>query len=210
MGYRISLYVCPKEYVESIKDITEEEYETNPDIIDGLKNELIKYDTLANVLDTGNEIKDNLCSKLFTNRLEIEYDMSFYTISKEQLLNIIEYIRKHNIFEYLWFHTVDYDQKKFYEDLSESKTYKYSNSLYKCSKFEDAVRESCIDARFDARLWNNYYVDDNGIKRYTNIDTTENKWIISNGMSYKYFIFNLIHILKIFDWDNYCLIAIGG
>ena len=86
--------------------------------IDTLQKDKIKYDTLAHVLDTGNEIDENLCSRLFSNKLEIEYDMSFYTISKEQLLNIIEYIRKNNIYDFLMNHTVDYDKKEIGKDIT--------------------------------------------------------------------------------------------
>ena len=95
MGYRISLYRCPKKDVDEIRDITNEDVEKSGwGVFDVLKQEQIKYDTLANVLDTGKEVENDLCSRIFTNRLDAEDDQSFYTISKEQMLNIIEYIRK--------------------------------------------------------------------------------------------------------------------
>ena len=204
MGYRISLYRCPKKDVDDIRNITDEDVEKSEyGIFDVLEKDQIKYDTLAHVLDTGTEVEDGLCSRIFTNRLDAEDDESFYTISKEQMLNIIEYIRKNNIYDYMMSHTVDYDKKEIGDALTE----KYS---WEKPTFEEAVRKVCIDAKFDARSWNDYWTDDDGTKHYMNIDVSDNKWWISNGMSYKYAIFNFVHILKCFDWDNDYLVAIGG
>lgn len=201
MGYRISLYRCPKKDVDEIKDITNEDVEKSGwGIFDVLKKEQIKFDTLANVLDTGREVEDGLCSRIFTNRLDAEDDQSFYTISKDQMLNIIEYIRKNNIYDYMMSHTVDYDKKEIGEGL---------NPYGITTTWNDAVRQVCLDARFDASLWDNYWTDDDGTKHYMNIDLSDNKWWISDGMSYRYAIFNFIHILKCFDWENDYLIAIG-
>lgn len=201
MGYRISLYRCPKKDVDEIKDITNEDVEKSGwGIFDVLKKEQIKFDTLANVLDTGREVEDGLCSRIFTNRLDAEDDQSFYTISKDQMLNIIEYIRKNNIYDYMVSHTVDYDKKEIGEGL---------NPYGITTTWNDAVRQVCLDARFDASLWDNYWTDDDGTKHYMNIDLSDNKWWISDGMSYRYAIFNFIHILKCFDWENDYLIAIG-
>ena len=203
MGYRISLYRCPKKDVDKIRDITNEDVEKSGwGIFNVLEKEQIKYDTLANVLDTGKEVENGLCSRIFTNRLDAEDDQSFYTISKEQMLNIIEYIRKNNIYDYMMSHTVDYDKKIIGEGL----TGKFGEH----ATWDDAVRLVCIDARSDASLWDNYWIGDDGTKHYMNIDLSDNKWWISDGMSYKYVIFNFIHILKCFDWDNDYLVAIGG
>ena len=202
MGYRISLYRCPKKDVDEIRSITNEDVEKSGwGVFDVLKQEQIKFDTLANVLDTGREVEDDLCSRIFTNRLDAEDDQSFYTISKEQMLNIIEYIRKNNIYDYMMSHTVDYDKKEIGEGL---------NPYGITTTWNDAVRQVCLDARFDASLWDNYWTDDDGTKHYMNIDLSDNKWWISDGMSYRYAIFNFIHILKCFDWENDYLVAIGG
>ena len=202
MGYRISLYRCPKKDIDPIRNITNEEFDYDK-VSKIIYKEQIKFDTLAYVLDTGKEIEENLCSRMFTNKLDIECDLSFYIISREQLLNIIEYIRKHNIFEYMWSHTVDYDNKEIGENI----TGKYS---WEKPTFEEAVRKVCIDARFDARTWADGWKDENGNIHYMNIDVSDNKWWISDGMSYKYGIFNFVHILKCFDWENDYLVATGG
>lgn len=203
MGYRISLYRCPKKDVDAIRDITDEEYEVNYDKIYAiLKKEEIKYDTLANILDTGMEVRENLCSRIFTNKLKCEEDVSFYTISKDQLRNIIEKIRQ-RIFEYEWGNTIDYDNKIIGENI-------HGNLSWEKPTWDEAVRHVCRESRFDARMWANYLENEDGTKRYTNVDTSDNKWWITNGFGYRYCIFNFIHILKCFDWENDYLIAIGG
>lgn len=203
MGYRISLYRCPKKDVDEIMNITNDDVEKSEwEIFNVLEKEQIKYDTLAHVLDTGTEVEDGLCSRIFTNRLDAEDDESFYTISKEQMLNIIEYIRKNNIYDYMMSHTVDYNKKEIGEGL----TGKFGEP----ATWDEAVRQVCLDARFDARSWADYWKDNDGTMHYMNIDLTDNKWWISGGMSYRYAIFNFIHILKCFDWDNDYLVAIGG
>ena len=211
MGYRISLYRCPKKDVDKIRDITNEDVEKSGwGIFDVLKKEQIKFDTLANVLDTGREVEDGLCSRIFTNRLDAEDDQSFYTISKEQMLNIIEYIRKNNIYDYMMSHTVDYDKKEIGKGLKPyGKSIPWDDAAGQMY-WDNAVRLVCIDARSDASLWDNYWIGDDGTKHYMNIDLSDNKWWISDGMSYKYAIFNFIHILKCFDWDNDYLVTIGG
>ena len=211
MGYRISLYRCPKKDVDEIRDITNEDVEKSGwGIFDVLKKEQIKFDTLANVLDTGKEVEDDLCSRIFTNKLDVEDDQSFYTISKEQMLNIIEYIRKNNIYDYMMSHTVDYDKKEIGKGLKPyGKSIPWDDAVGQMY-WDDAVRLVSIDARSDASLWDNYWIGDDGTKHYMNIDLSDNKWWISDGMSYKYAIFNFIHILKCFDWDNDYLVAIGG
>lgn len=204
MGYRISLYRCPKEDVDAIRNITDEEIKkTDLNFIEILEKDQIKYDTLAHVLDTGTQEKDGFCSRIFNNKLNIEQDMSFYTISKEQLKNIIERIRSYNIFDWKWGNTVDYDNKEIGQYIS-------GKLSWEKPTWEEAVRKVCIDSRFEARMWNDYYIEDDGSKQYRNVDLSDNKWWITNGMGYEYCIFNFIHIFKCFDWDNDYLVAIGG
>ena len=186
MGYRISLYRCPKKDVDKIRDITNEDVEKRGwGIFDVLKKEQIKFDTLANVLDTGTEVEDGLCSRIFTNKLDAEDDQSFYTISKDQMLNIIEYIRKNNIYDYMMSHTVDYDKKEIGKGLKPyGKSIPWDDAVGQMY-WDNAVRLVCIDARSDASLWDNYWIGDDGTKHYMNIDLSDNKWWISDGMSYK-------------------------
>ena len=58
--------------------------------------------------------------------------------------------------------------------------------------------------------WNSVWTDDNKTS-YPDINLDlNNKWLVSGSWSYEYGIFDMIHILKIFDWENDELICIGG
>lgn len=208
MGYRISLYRCPKEDVDAIRDITNEDViNSDYEIFNVLEKDQIKYDTLANVLDTGTEEEDGFCSRIFNNRLDIEDDCSYYTISKEQLKKIIERIRQFNIYEYMMDNSVDYDEKTVGNSLKEFSVEKLD---YIPMDFDKATRKVCLEYRWDAQSWNMGYKDDDGEMKYFNIDLSDNKWWITNANSYKYAIFNFIHIYKCFDWEHDYLVALGG
>ena len=92
MGWRISLYCVPKKTVEKYKNITQKEYdERYEEIHEEFSKDCIRRDTLTNVIGyCSAEDKDKFSSKLFINKLDIEDDMYFGTVSKEQFLNIIE------------------------------------------------------------------------------------------------------------------------
>ena len=45
---------------------------------------------------------------------------------------------------------------------------------------------------------------------YSEIDLSNNKWKVSGSWSYKYGIFDLIHVYKIFDWENDMMVVYGG
>ena len=76
---------------------------------------------------------------------------------------------------------------------------------------EEARRANQGAWNHKARLWQCCYKRDNGDMGYLTINIdTKNKWLVSDGNLYEYLIFDLIHILKIFDWENDELICIGG
>ena len=45
---------------------------------------------------------------------------------------------------------------------------------------------------------------------YSEIDLSNNKWKVSGSWSYKYGIFDLIHVYKLFDWENDMMVVYGG
>ena len=202
MGYRISLYCTPKEQVDAIREITYKDVvETDYEILKQLKGELIKYDTLANVLDTGREEELNLCTRIFNNKLDVECEQSFYTISKDQLKNIIYYICQHNNYEFMKTRDVDYDNKEV------GKWYK-QQFWSADERFDLSVRSLCLDHQHKTNNWKVRTTEDGDTKCF-NVDL-ESKWFVTDAWTYEYYVFNLVHLYKIFDWDNNYLVAIGG
>jgi len=196
MGFRFSLYCVPRETVEKYQNITSEEYESNG-VYDELTKEQVKYDTLTDILMHDSQGK--FADRLFNNKLDIECDLSFVTISKEQLLNIIEEVRVNHILK--WF-----DGRRIDNDTELGSEWKKGQDV------EKALRANQGEWNWKADRWKaSWFDEDKGINSYLNINIdTNNKWIVSGGWSYEYLIFDLIHILKIFDWENDVLVAIGG
>lgn len=204
MSYRISLYCVPKTVVNKYREYKEEDYQNNDDFVDNLEKETVKYDTLTDVISSDND--NRFSTRLFKNRLSIEDYMYFGTISKEQLLNIIEEVRENYISK--WFNGRVVTDKKIGE------TFQNPTALYLMKGEpwtpEDARKANQAEWNHKALLWRSHFKNDKGDERYFNIDIDiKNKWIVSGGDLYEYLIFDLIHILKIFDWENDELICIG-
>lgn len=198
MGYRISLYCTPKEQVDAIREITYKDVkETDYEILKQLKGELIRYDTLSNVLDTGREEELNLCTRIFNNNLDVECEESFYTISKDQLKNIIYYICQHNNYEHMVERVVDFESKEVGDFWK-----RYG------LPFESAVSDICTYYKNNANHWKVRTTED-GDAKCINVDL-DSKWCITNGWTYEYYVYNLVYLYKIFDWEHNYLVAIGG
>lgn len=225
MGFRCNLFCVPKAIIEKYKDITQEEIKNDnvfDQLFDELESDCIRYDTLTDVMrsNTG----DNFYSRLFTNKLDIEDDVLFGTISKEQFLNIIEDVRLNYIVKWFdgrrvdgpdtehlgsqWKELISYAKSKprFFESDENNLSTKWSSN--------DALLANQFEWNRKADYWKIVYHNkeliDKG-KQFFNIDLNmEDKWSISNGSTYEYLIFELIHILKIFDWENDVMVVIGG
>lgn len=204
MGFRISLYCVPKEIVHKYENFTEDNYRADKDgiMFDELQKECVIYDTLTDVIQRDNTEK--FSSRLFTNKLSIEEDMLFGTISKEQFLNIIEEVRVNHILK--WFEGRRVTEYKLGEALLNS-----SLSLREWTA-EDAMKANQCEWNIKASHWKwKWEKKDDKTPHFLNINIdTNNKWIISGANTYEYLIFDLIHILKIFDWTNNVLVCIGG
>lgn len=205
MGFRISLYCVPKEIVHKYENFTEEDYCADKDgiMFDELQKECVIYDTLTDVIQQDNTEK--FSSRLFTNKLSIEEDMFFGTISKEQFLNIIEEVRVNHILK--WFESRRVTEDKLGEAFLNS-----SLSLRREWTTEDAMKANQCEWNIKALHWKwKWENKDDKMLHFLNINIdTNNKWIISGANNYEYVIFDLIHILKIFDWTNNVLVCIGG
>lgn len=205
MGFRISLYCVSKEIVHKYENFTEDDYRADKDgiMFDELEKECIKYDTLTDIIMSGCE--DKFSSRLFKNKLAIEDDMYFGTISKEQFLNIIEEVRTNHILK--WFDGRRVDKDKLGNMWLNPSMYLYKDEGWTA---EDAMKANQAEWNLKADGWKYKWGDDEK-KHFLNINIDmDNKWIVSGANTYEYVIFDLIHILKIFDWENDVLVCIGG
>lgn len=208
MGWRISLYRLPKQTADKWKNITDEQYHTEWDkMYDELHSECIFYDTLTDIICEDRDKK--LHSDFFINDIDTN-ESAFIAISKEQFLDIIEEVRQRIIW---WFdgRKVNYEV----DNVELGDYWKNPTSLYSMRgapwTADSAMKENQKEWNNKANHWKTRYKgneSDTGY-HYLNIDL-HSKWKVSGGWSYEYLIFDLIHIYKIFDWDNDVLLAIGG
>ena len=206
MGFRTSLYCVPKEIAERYKNITEEEYTQLDDyLFNDLEKERIAYDVLTWIFM--DDLKQEFYTRYFKNKLEIECDMFFGTVSKEQILKIIDEVRK-RIYNY-------YNSKKVIHKTDGTVELgdfwnKEHNIYNKEFTPEDCLKQNQLDWNHKMGKWGTVWNDDNKTT-YPDINIDiNNKWIISGSWDYEYFIFDLIHIYKIFDWEHDTLMVIGG
>lgn len=204
MGWRISLYRLSKKTADKWKNITEEQYHTEQDkLYEDLTSECIFYDTLTDIICEDRDKK--LHSDFFVNDINTD-ESAYITISKEQFLNIIEEVRQRII---RWF-----DGRKVNND-ELGDYWKNPTSLYIKHgapwTADSAMKENQKEWNDKAYKWKVQYKnkETDTEYHYLNIELTD-KWKVSGGWSYEYLIFDLIHIYKIFDWENDVLLAIGG
>ena len=207
MSFRISLYRVPKEIIHKYENFTEDDYHVDKDgiMFNELEKECIYYDTLTDIIINDNE--DKFSTHLFKNKLAIEDDMYFGTISKEQFLNIIEEVRVNHILKWFNGRRVDHRKNKLGDIWLNPSMYLHKDEGWTA---EEAMKANQTEWNIKANRWK-YERSDNEKRHFLNINIDmDNKWIISGANSYEYLIFDLIHILKIFDWKNDVLICIGG
>lgn len=203
MGWRISLYKLPKQTADKWKNITEEQYHTEEvwdKLYDDLTSECIYYDTLTDIICEDRENK--LHSDFFVNNINTN-ESAYITISKDQFLGIIEEVRQRII---RWFDGRRIDAKgelgsSFKDKLLMEEPWNTQTAM-EANQGEWNIKANCWKIRFKCKESDREY-------HYPNIDL-HSKWKISGGNSYEYLIFDLIHIYKIFDWENDVLLAIGG
>jgi hypothetical protein len=63
----------------------------------------------------------------------------------------------------------------------------------------------------ELRKWESEWENpEQGRISYSEIDLSNNPYKVSGSWSYKYGIFDLIHVYKIFDWENDMMVVYGG
>jgi hypothetical protein len=77
----------------------------------------------------------------------------------------------------------------------------------------DEKHKGCLIGEWEMELrkWKSEWENpEQGRISYSEIDLSNNKWKVSGSWSYKFGIFDLIHVYKIFDWENDMMVVYGG
>ena len=207
MSWRISLYRIPKSEATELREYTQEMYDGDEgdDFFKRMEQDRIAYDVLTSIIMEDTD--GSYSTKFLKNELEIESDMYFGSISKDQFINIIKRIRELNAKWYT-------DRRVVFKNTGEVELgdlWKDPEGFYLGTvKAEEALKKNQQEWNHKMAKWNSVWIDDNKT-HYPDINLDlNNKWLVSGSWSYEYAIFDMIHILKIFDWENDELICVGG
>lgn len=225
MGYRLTFYDCPKSVVERLKNTTDEQWDTDdyekihPAHQDDVKEMWydctmwLYFDSYSKLCKEGQE--DKVWSRFYENKLEIESDLSFNTMNKEQCLFFINMIKSelHQIYKRRVLN-VDGEielcdvviGKKKIEDLEEKYPRDWCNGkvVKKCNCLEKA-RLAMTDAVLDTNLYSLNYMNTKTFDK-----NMSNPYKVSYGSGWESVLTNLIYIYKTLDWDNRLILICGG
>lgn len=186
MGYRTYLGKMNKQVIEELRHMTKEEFVRRYEELDELPM-LQDLPTLENMFELGSYVDEELKSavidkaskKFFKDAfLHAKYDedTEIYVIGKSGLIQLIEEYRKKTIhsFENLLGEPNHYERVEHGENARERKMRLF------------------LESRL--RRWNNPHID------YLNVD--ENSSTLHELWDFEYEVFNLLHLLKMMDWEK--------
>ena len=188
MGWRVSYYKADKNEPIKITHDIENGYEWDEIEING--------EEVANSQGTEFwlELKLNDEFQKEIKCLHDDSDCDYYSITKEGFKRIILAYRN-RIIEY---HKQAIENDENPDLLNGAKSWERFQGTPK-SLLEEELRE-----------WQSEYKDEKGEMRYFCIDLTDSKELLSGSWKYKYAIFDMIHVYKHFDWDNFTMVVYGG
>jgi hypothetical protein len=184
MGWRVSLYKADKN--EPVK-IEYSEGEKYPEV--NINGEQIIYDCATDVwcyLKQNSEEFNKEIVNLYDNP-----DCDYYTISKAGFkMLVLEFRRR----------IINYLEKVMY--IHEHPDEKDSIEYWRTDDLEDYVKGELIYWKSE---WDGY----DGEKEYSELNF-KNPYLVSGSWRYRNAIFDMVHIYKVFDWENYSMVVFGG
>lgn len=181
MGYRHYFYKIKINEIEKIKDVSADDFDFNVYLPEAFGQE--------EVFEFGKLYYDDTADKIYSTGVPLFSDKKVmemlddyipYVVGKAGLLKAIE-IYKNKITDYL-------------EDCGKDSYDEFSGSQLKS---EDKIKSDLKDRLM---YW----------KMNRAIDVSEdNKYSVTNSWLYEYSIFNLVHLLKIIDWEKETLLFYG-
>lgn len=184
MGWRVSLYKADKNEPVKIEYTEGEKY---PEV--NINGEQIIYDCAT---DAWCYLKQN--SEEFNKEIVNLYensDCDYYTISKEGFKMLaLEFRRR----------IINHLEKVMY--VHEHPDEKDSIKYWGTDTLEDYVKGELI-------YWKSEWDGCDGEKEYSELNF-KNPFLVSGSWQYRNAIFDMVHIYKVFDWDNYSMVVFGG
>lgn len=185
MGWRVSYYKADKN--EPLIFTNEE---------DGSVDVKINGEAVAN--NQGTEfwlqLKKNEDFQKKIKCLHEHPDCDYYSITKEGFKQIILAYRRR---------IIDYHK----DAIENEENPELLNSVHNWQRMKDTPKTLLENELIE---WEFEYKDKNGVMHYSCIDLSDNINLLSGSWKYKYAIFDMIHVYKHFDWDNFTMVVYGG
>ena len=201
MGYRTRLMKLPKEQWIEYKDKTEEELGD-----DWYWREIPYLEELHEIGKSWDFDDETHIERFFTHKMGWEEDMEFSIANKEFLLDIIENYKQKiiNYHQDLYDCIKDVDEKELRE-------YKLKRILGKGEYQADGVTiRNTPTGRLILYDVQNYFRSKLHDWRFGTYSLDEEKDEVVTSYTYEYIVFDLVRILKTFDWENDILIWSGS
>ena len=227
MSYRLSFYKIEKKKLDEVVDWTDDNFECDDDLRNG-QDELcdnaeqvlfdctnwLYFDEFEEICSNGQE--DKIWSRMFNNELDIESDITFMKMNKEQFKGFIDLVRHHITDMYdrqyikLW-------KNEELDDLYGGKIKgdelekKYSSAFGIRDKKNFNVLDKLIESTKEMNrrrdMWNIFYRNDDDFWEYAE---GNGKSKVSFTDDWQSCLCNLMYLYRTVDWDNESIMVIGG
>ena len=227
MSYRLSFYKIEKKKLDEVADWTDDNFKCDDDDRNGY-DELCEnaekllfdctnwlyFDEYDEICRSGQE--DKIWSRMFNNELDIESDITFMKMNKEQFKGFIDIVRHHITDMYnrqyieLWKNEELndlYDGKIKGDELEKKYSSAFGIRDKKNFNVLDKLIESTKEMNRRRDMWNIFYRNDEQF--WENAEGYE-KNKVSFTDDWESCLCNLMYLYRTVDWDDEMIMVIGG
>ena len=227
MGYRLSFYKIEKKKLDEVADWTDDNFKCDDDdrseyeeLRDNSEQVMfdctnwLYFDEFNEICSSGQE--DKIWSRMFNNKLDVESDMSFMKMDKEQFKGFIDLVRHHITDMYdrqyikLWKNEeLDdlYDGKIKGDELEKKYSSAFGIKDEKNFNLLDKLIENTKEVNRRRDMWNIFYRHDEDFWEYVE---GNGKSKVSFTDDWQSCLCNLMYLYRTVDWDNEMVMIIGG
>ena len=227
MSYRLSFYKIARKKLDEVVDWTDDNFKCDDDYRNGY-DELcdnseevmfdctnwLYFDEFREICHSGQE--DKIWSRMFNNKLDVESDMSFMKMDKEQFKGFIDMVR-HHITDMYDMEYIELRRNEELNDLYVGKIKgaelenKYSSAVgikdEKNFNLLDKLIENTKEVNRRRDMWNIFYRHDEDFWKYVE---GNGKTKVSFTDDWESCLCNLMYLYRTVDWDDESIMVIGG
>ena len=227
MGYRLSFYIIKKKKLDEVADWTDENFNHDGEDKSGYEElcdnadrvmfdctNWLYFDEFKEI--SHNDQEDKIWSRIFNNKLDIECDMSFMKMNKNQFKAFIDLIRHHITDMYerqyinLWKNEELnnlYTGKIKGDELEKKYSCAFGIRDEKNFNVLDKLIENTKEMNRRCDMWNIFYRND---KEFWETVEGYGKSKVSFTDDWESCLCNLMYLYRTVDWEDEMIMIIGG